>query len=499
MQFSLKKGLEVIITQSKQEKVGFIISRANHEAIRKTVNGDKYKKLLSNTFIFGISTFSSKVLVFLLLPLYTRILTNADYGVVDLIVQTSNLLIPLVTLGITNGVIRFGLDKSVNKNEVFTTGIVSILGGFGIFLLFAPLITKVRYISNHTVIIYCFVLMSSLRLLCSQFVRAKQMVRLFAFDGVLSTATTIAFTVLFLVVFKLGINGYVLAIIVSDFLSVVFLFITAKLHKHITFTLKNKATPRAMLKYSIPLIPTTIFWWITNVSDRYIVAFMLGTQANGLYAISYKIPTIVILISSIFIEAWQMSAITENNKGHRERFFTNVFKSYSSIIFITSSGLILLVKVITKVLVADSFYRSWQYVPFLVMATTFSCLVTFLGSIYLVEKKSSLTLATTFVGALINVILNLLLIPRFGVNGAGFATFISYSTVFIIRAANTRQFIKIKWSSLKLFTNTIILLLQSFIIISEIPHWIVYEIALFMIVILINAKDVLINLRKLFL
>lgn len=180
---------------------------------------DKYKKLLSNTFIFGVSTFSSKVLVFLLLPLYTRILTNADYGVVDLIVQTSNLLIPIVTVGITNGVIRFGLDRSINRNDVFSTGLFTIFCGFGIFLLFEPLLTKVQYISGYTLLIYCFVFMSSLRSLCTQFVRAKLMVRLFAFDGVLSTITTIAFTVLFLVVFKLGINGYILAIIMSFFLS----------------------------------------------------------------------------------------------------------------------------------------------------------------------------------------------------------------------------------------------------------------------------------------
>lgn len=459
---------------------------------------DKYKKLLSNTIIFGISTFSSKVLVFLLLPLYTRILTNADYGVVDLIVQTSNLLIPIVTIGIANGVIRFGLDRSINRNDVFSTGLITIFCGFGVFLLFEPLLAKVQYISGYTFIIYCFVFMSSLRSLCTQFVRAKQMVRLFAFDGVLSTITTITFTVLFLVVFKLGINGYVLAIVVSDFLSVVFLFWAARLHKHIKFRIEDKSTPMAMLKYSIPLIPTTIFWWITNVSDRYIVAYMLGAQANGLYAISYKIPTIIILVSSIFTEAWKLSIVTENKADQRERFFINVFKSYSSIMFIAASGLIFLAKVITKLLVSNSFYASWRYVPFLIMATTFSCLVTFVGSIYMVEKKSGLTLATTFAGALINVILNFLLIPGFGVNGAAFATFISYAAVFIIRAVNTRRFIKIKWNSIKLFVNTLILLAQSFVMISEVSHWVVYEMVFFMILVFINAKDVLINVRKLF-
>lgn len=460
---------------------------------------NKYKNLLYNTFIFGISTFSSKILVFLLLPLYTRVLSNADYGIVDLIVQTANLLIPIVSLGIANGVIRFGLDKNNNSSDVFSTGFFTILIGFVIFLLLEPLMSKIKYISDFTALIYIFVLMSSLRSLCSQFIRSKQLVRLYAFDGVLSTITTIVFNILYLIVLKLGINGYVLAIISSDFLSVCFLFYTASLYKFIKLKSKRKSTSKSMLKYSIPLIPSTIFWWITNVSDRYIVAYFHGTQANGLYALSYKIPTIVTLLSSIFLEAWQLSAASEKDTKYRERFFTNVFKSYASLIIISASFLILSVKAITKILVSDAFYASWQYVPFLVMATTFSCLATFLGSIYFVEKKSNLSLVTTFMGALINIILNFILIPRYGVNGAGFATFISYASVFIIRAANTRKFIKINWNSKKLFFNTVVLMLQSIVMIYEEPHWILVEIFAFIIIIRLNSKNLLFSFKKLLL
>lgn len=458
---------------------------------------DKYKKLIYNTFIFGIGTFSSKVLVFLLLPLYTRVLSNEDYGVVDLIVQTSNLLIPIVSMGIANGVIRYGLDKSVKKSDVFTTGLISILIGFAIFLTFEPLLFKVKFISEYTKIIYFYVLMSSLRSICSQFVRSRNMVNLYALDGVLSTITTTTFTIIFLIPLKLGLNGYLYAIILSDFLSSIFLFLIADLKKYINFNLRDKQLPKEMILYSIPLIPTTIFWWITNVSDRFIVAYMLGTQANGLYAISYKIPTIITLISSIFTEAWQISAVGEKNIQEREKFFSNVFKSYASIIFIGASVLILFVKVITKILVSNSFYASWQYVPFLVMATSFSCLVNFLGSIYFVEKKSNLSLVTTFIGAAINILLNLILIPKMGINGASLSTLLSFLTVFVIRAANTRKFIKIKWNSSKLLLNTLFLFVQSLIMIFEIPYWIWYETLIFIIMTIINSNDVLKSIKKL--
>jgi O-antigen/teichoic acid export membrane protein len=186
-----------------------------------------------------------------------------------------------------------------------------------------------------------------------------------------------------------------------------------------------------MLKFSLPLIPTVVFWWVTNVSSRYIVGYMLGSDANGLYAVSYKIPTIIILFSGIFIEAWQMSAVTEEQ--NREAFFTKVFAAYQAVVFLAASALIVLSKIITTILVAPSFFESWRYIPFLVMSTTFSCFVTFLGSVYMVEKKSIISLVTTLVGAVINVMLNLLLIPVVGVNGAAFAMFASYFVVFILR------------------------------------------------------------------
>nr|WP_312579499.1 oligosaccharide flippase family protein [Sedimentibacter sp.] len=460
---------------------------------------NRYKKLISNTIIFGIGTFGSKILVFLLMPLYTRVLTKADYGVVDLIIQTSNLLIPIVSLGIANAVIRFGLDKSVKKSDVFSIGLITILSGFVIFLIFIPVLSRITYISGHTALIYIFVLMSCLRTLCSQFVRAKEYVKLYAVDGVISTITIILFNVLFLIVFKLGIIGYVLAIVMSDMLSSLFLFWAAKLNRYVRLSGINKDIAKSMIKYSIPLIPATIFWWITNVSNRFIVAYVLGSEANGIYAVSYKIPTIIVLISNIFMDAWQMSAVTEENKLSREKFFSKVFNIYQSVLFLSASGIILFSKVITKILVSDTFYLSWRYIPFLVLATTFSCLVTFLGSVYMVEKKSILTLSTTVVGAIVNVALTFLLIYKFEVYGAAFATLVSYLIVFILRANNTKNFINIKWNASKIILNFFIVLCQSFIIIYEVKYWIIYEAILVLIMMILNLGLIWKNVKKLIL
>ena len=124
---------------------------------------NKYKKLLKNTFLFGIGTFSSKLMVFLLMPIYTAVLSPDQYNTADLIVNTANLLLPIVALGIFNAVDRFGLDRSVRKSEVFSMGLMTVLCGFGVFLLFSPLaVFGFGTPPDQTLLVYMYVFASML-------------------------------------------------------------------------------------------------------------------------------------------------------------------------------------------------------------------------------------------------------------------------------------------------------------------------------------------------
>ena len=458
---------------------------------------DKYRKLISNTFIFAVGTFSSKVLVFLLMPLYTNVLSEEQFGMVDLMVQVGNFLLPIVSCGIINGIIRFGLDKYYKKSDVFTTGFLTVFAGFGILLLLEPLLSNIPYLKENTFLIYIFVLMSSLRSLCSQFVRAKGYVKLYALDGILSTATTIFFNVLYLVVLKWGINGYMLAMISADTLSSIFLFYLAGLRHYLHFRRLNLSTAREMLRYSVPLIPNSIFWWINNMASRYLIAWFLGAQANGLFAVAYKIPTIIVLMSNIFMDAWQMSAVSDTS-SKRSSFFTHVFLCYQALICTAASGLILFSKVITKILVSDAFYPSWKFIPFLLLSTVFSCMSTFLGSVYMVEKKSILNFITTGIGALVNVGLSFFLIQTdLQANGAAVATFISYLLVFLLRVVDTRRFLPMKFHFSRLVFNTVVLLTQAIIMILEIRGWILFELLLTGLMVIANIGSLFATLRQL--
>lgn len=458
---------------------------------------DKYKKLASNTLIFAIGTFSSKALSFLLMPFVTRMMGTGDYGAADLVQQTVNVLIPIVTLQVNSAALRFSLDKAKEKADVFTVGVRTTIIGFIVFLFLSYPISFITIndfkLGEYIILIVLFVLISGFRQLCQQFVRGSGYVKLFAIDGVISTGTTLLFTILFLGPFKWGVTGYILAILASDACSIIFYTFTAKLYRYVKPHLLEKGIAGQMLKYCVPLIPTVILWWIINVSDRYMVTYFIDSSANGLYTAASKIPNFVILFSQIFIDAWQLSAVDEYDSEGRAEFFTKVFRAYSGGVFAVASALILFCRVITRILVSNAFYESWRYVPILIIATTYSCIVNFLASVYMAEKKSLMALLTASSGAVTNIVLNIILIPRFGANGAALATVCAFLVVFVTRGLNTRKYIKIDFKLPLMIIETIILLVQSTtMLFNQVDGTLLYviEVALFVVMLFVNRKPI---------
>lgn len=440
---------------------------------------DKYKRLLSNTALFALSSFSSKVLVFLLMPFFTRVLELGDFGDANLITKYAQLLIPLVSVGIANAVIRFGLDKAYDKAAVFTGGLAAIGMGSVLFFALYPLLDRLLLLGSHLWLLYAYVLMSVLRNLCSQFVRAKQYTRLYAVDGLLNTVLYLTFVVVFMGLLKWGIAGYVLATAAADACSGLFLFLVADLKRYLLPSRFDGRIFKEMLRYAAPLIPAGMFWWITNTSDHVFVTHMIGSEANGLYETAYRVPNIINLFATIFTEAWQLSAVTDGDRSNpqRTRFFSRVFQSYQALLFICAAGLIYFSKVVVICLTAsfDSpYYPAWQYIPLLVIATTFACFVSFMGSVYMVERRSGMSFVTMLVGAVLNLILNFLLIPDYGPQGAAFATFASYLVVFFLRAVSTRHYIPLDLDPTRIGISSFLLFFEAYLMVKEVRYWPVF-------------------------
>ncbi|MBR2489641.1 MAG: polysaccharide biosynthesis C-terminal domain-containing protein [Clostridia bacterium] len=459
---------------------------------------NKYKKLLSNTLLISLGTFGSKLLVFFMVRFYTGYLTPSDYSTADLISQTANLLFPIISLGITDGVFRFAMDKDINRKETFSSAFFTITLGSLMFLVAVPILGLFGDFKGYIWLIVLYTMTCSYHSLCAQYIRAVDKTVLFAVQGIVNTCLVIALNILFLAVFDMGVTGYVLSVAAADFICTVFLVIKEKLWQVMTFKIPKSVTV-SMLKYSIPLIPTTVFWWITSVSDRYMVNGFISSEANGIYAVSYKLPTLLTLVSGVFMKAWQFSAVSEegDNAEEHAKFFERVWGSFQAVMFIAGSGVIAFAKPLMKMLTASEYYSAWEYVPLLSVSMVFTSFVSFLGTVYIVKKKSGLSFATSTAGAMTNIVLNLLLIPSpLGVQGAAVATAASYFIVFVIRAVNVRKYIPFNLDTGHIILNSIILLIQAAVMIFNVPFWIVIQAVCLVLLTALNFRFLLGFVRK---
>ena len=434
-------------------------------------NQSSYKKLFSNTIIFAIGSFSSKVLVLLLVKVYTTYLSPEEMGINDVITQIANWLQPLVTLTVSEAIIRFGLDKAYNKIRVFTLGNIICFAGLAVLGIILPVVAVSgvadKYLSGYSLLLYVYIFSSSLKLVLSTFVRALERVKLFAVNGILTTFFTLAGTLLFMIGFKMGNTGYLLSIIVSDLISVVFLTFRAKLWRYLNFKRIDRELLHTMLQYSIPLIPAQILWLITNSSDSFMTTHYLGSEANGILSASYKIPNLVATVYLMFGQAWNMSAILENDSEDRDKFYTNVFNLNQCLLYILAAGCLMIVQPLTSVWLGESFQESVRYSPILIYSSIFSCFTTFLGSIYLASKETKRSMITSLFSGIINVGLNIILIPRIGLYGPPISTVASYLVVFIIRGYDSRKLVPFDLKIRKIIINNIILAAMVFVNITQ--------------------------------
>lgn len=456
---------------------------------------NRYKMLLTNTAVFTVGKLLSKLLVFCMTWLYTACLSPAEYSTADLIVNMANLLIPLACLGISEGIFRSAAAQTGDKEAFFTNGLAVLGAGSVIFLLLSPLIGLIPFFAGTAWLVALYVLVANLHSVVSQYLCAIGRTKLFAGQGILNTALVIGFNILFLPVMDFGVTGFVLSTVLADGVTTLFLILVTRLWRAVKPRSVSWSTIRTMLAFCLPLVPTTLFWWITGVSDRYMVAGMCSEELNGLYTVAYKIPTLLIYAMGIFDSAWKLSVAQEDGDPEaRKQFYARVWRVYTTVAFLGGGSLMLTCRLFARVLFAADYAAAWVYIPLLTAATVFTALDTFLGSVYFAGRRTVGSMLTALVGAGLNILLNLLLIPAYGAMGASVATFAAYFAVCILRLVNTRRLIPFNRELGRGSINTLLLLaLTVTVTLTETLHPVLMWGAsgvLFALMLLFNARPV---------
>lgn len=443
----------------------------------------KYKYLRKNTVLFTISSFGTKILQFFLLPLYTSILTTSEYGTADIITTTATLLIYVLTIDIADGVLRYTIDIQNQYEKDKAGGLKvskksrqeqqeSILSYGNHIILIATLICTlglgVVYFLNvldWPLYYYIFILLyfyaTAFYQMMSNYLRGIDKITSVAIAGILSGLVTIICNILFLVVFKIGIVGYLLAMIMGPLVAALFCVIRSNAPIRVYFISYCPASlKREIRKYCVPLIFNNIALWVNASLDRYFVTAICGVDQNGIYSVASKIPNILAVFVTIFGQAWNLSAIKEYDPEDKDDFFGKTYRLYNAFMSLGCSLVILFNIPLAKFLYAKDFFSAWQYSSVLLLSIMFNALTMFIGTVFSAVKKTRVIATTTVISAICNTVLNALLIPPFGPLGAAVATVAAYVVMWLIRLIFARKYIKFHFNPIKDITVYILLFLQ---------------------------------------
>lgn len=395
------------------------------------------KRLLVNTGLIAIGNFGAKMISFLLLPLYTSILSTVEYGQYDYVVAISAFLLPIITLSMHESMFRFVIDSGTEGREykkIISNTVIIIL--LGIVISFLGLFIIGKLISfNDWIYVWLYVSATALYTFSNNLLRGSGRMKEYAVISSCKNIVQLICNILCIAVLYLGFEGLLISLCVSELLAFIIVSVRVKLNKQIEVKLISVKLIKTMLKYSLPLIPNSLSAQVINLSDRLVITSVLGTSANGIYTVSYKFPNIVETVYHFFYVAWSESASRVFNDGKEKaiQYYQNLFKVLDEFLF---SGILIMISIMSimfRLLIRGDYLEGFVYIPILMFGMYFDSIGKFFTGVFTALKRTRVIATTTMIAAVINIILNVIFIPKYGLYAAAFSSMFAHFVNVTIR------------------------------------------------------------------
>lgn len=407
----------------------------------------KSSEYIRNTAILLLGKFTTQFMSFLLLPLYTKRLATEDYGSVDLIQTYISLLIPVLTLRLDSATFRFLIDR--RKSEAETKKCLSnILNILFTAVAFASVVALVLPLFGISIPYYGYICANLIVLMLSnimlQILRGLGKTIHYAIASIITGVGTIVINVIQIVGMNHGAESILVSSTIANVFCLLFVIFSTKLWKFYSPKLHNKKLVKEFLKYSVPMIPNSLSWWIVNTSDRTIIRIFLGAAYNGIYTVSCKFSNVLNGVFSIFNISWQETASLHINDDDRDEFFSSMINKLLMLFSSVALCILVALPVFYNVLIGENYWSSYDYIPVLLYANSWNVLISLIGGIYVAKKRTKEIASTTIVSAVINIVINLGLINFIGLHAATISTLVSYMAMAIYRAVDCQKYVKYK-------------------------------------------------------
>lgn len=459
---------------------------------------ERTQRLKKNTFLVFMGSAGSRLISFIMLPLYTRWLSVDEYGLTDILTVYVTFLFSFITCCISESIFIFPKNQEYEKQKSFYSSALGFL--FVMMLVTAFLFLGIRIfsseysISNSFVdniwLIYFMLLTEIAMKVSQQFTRSIDKMLVYSITGIISAVSTAFFA--FMLIPKYGVVGYVWSIILAHMVAAIYSFVCSKSYKYICFKSIKKKSLSLLLKYSVPLIPNSVMWWIVHAINRPIMEMSLGLHDIGIYAVANKFPSIITMIFSIFTTSWQISVLEEFGKEGYASFYNKVLRILYLLLICLLLILTLFSKLFINLFVDEKYYEAWKYIPLLSLAAVLSSISGITGSHFSATKESKYYFYSSIWGALAAIILNILLIPIWGLYGVCIAVIVSFCVMAISRIVYSWQYVHIE-NMLFYIISFVLIIVLICLYVCNVNNMVVYLFALLYMVMIIYFNKSIIN------
>ena len=404
--------------------------------------GSRSSKFVKDIGIYAIGNIGSKIITFLMVPMYTHYVDKSDFGYYDLCFTWCLLLMPFVTLQLRDGAFRFLIDcdSDTRRQRIVTfvsRTLISTTVLSCIITAALALFTNIQYLGYALGML----LAMSFQEVYSQVFRGLRNNRAFVTVGILSALGIGLFSIFFVVGLGWGIKGIFLANILARVLALIIVEARVRLiTRNTRWSISSREVAHDILRYTLPLLPGSLCWWLTGSSDRLFITHFLGLDVNGVYAVATRFTGIIYTLAIIYYQAWQETAILQYNSPDRDRFFSKMFNSYITLLGLIFVGYVFLLKVNYGWLVASQYSESLNYIYPLGLSAVIFAAAAFFDMGYQCAKDTKRTLPAIVLSAIVNVVLNFLLIKPLGTYGVIVTQLVTYLVLFIYRWHDMRRY-----------------------------------------------------------
>ena len=391
---------------------------------------------VKNTGIFFFGNVLSKVIIFLLLPLYTNYISTESYGYYDLSVSYITVLTSLVFFDIWSTVLRFMYDseEAKEKHKVATTCWILFFFSSIIFLVIGGTICSLFSV-KYAPLILGYGLSVNLHNMCGFITRGWKKNVHFAISGILNTIVMVMINIIMILGFHIEIESLYVAAILGNLIQVLYLVVVARVYPHFQNYFIDKDLFKSIVKYTLPLCINSISYWLLTSFNRVVLEKLMGLSANGIYAIGNKFGATISIVTTCFTYAWQDLAFSRQTSNPNDgRFFGKACNAY---FLFLSTGIALLLpcfNILFPVLIGNAYQDAFTTIPpFLIMAVL-NAYSTFIGNVFYAIKDTKTIFISMILSCLCNLVLCRPRIEKWGINGANISICISFLVNILIRS-----------------------------------------------------------------